>query len=393
MVFRRDATDIIQVAKSTIAGQGAFNIGVGTIPVGVMFGPYPGKFIKKADNKTESGYGWELKIGSKGWGVVDPGTKPNKVREWLAYVNSANYLWQQNIVAVQYRGEIWYRVAQPIAPGEELLTHYGPTYSKFLGIDKNYNLSKEDVAALKAQVAKETAGGPENCAAQSFAPTSAKQKIDVPSCDSNTAAARAIQMVEVLAKDKTLARLNCLQCQAIFGDPVGFENHVKQYTNKKGLMWCGKERAKPDTNKARRFQCQTCDKAFVQKAFLVKHEQSVHQKIKHACDQCEKCFTQKEAMLRHQRTVHTNVNHCACPTCGKTFGRVETLKRHIEEKHQERLSLKCSKCSKTFSRAENLKKHDEQVHLKLKPFSCPKCNKKFTRASHLNRHEKSVHKA
>ena len=97
MVFRRDATDIIQVTKSTIAGKGAFNIGLATIPVGVMFGPYPGKFIKKVDKKSESGYGWELRIGRKVLGVVDPGTMPDKVREWLAYVNSANYLWQQNI--------------------------------------------------------------------------------------------------------------------------------------------------------------------------------------------------------------------------------------------------------------------------------------------------------
>merc|ERR1719403_106561 len=153
---------ILKVAKSTIegAGKGVFNIlEKDTIPVGVMFGPYTGKFIKKAQYKKESGYGWELRDQNKDKviGVVDPGTEPDPKKDWLAYVNSACYLWQQNIVAVQYRGDIWYRVVQPIAPGDELLTHYGESYSKTLGIHKNFHLSKEEVAALNALVAKESA--------------------------------------------------------------------------------------------------------------------------------------------------------------------------------------------------------------------------------------------
>ena len=150
---------ILKVAKSTIegAGDGVFStLEKDIIPVGVMFGPYRGKFIKKADYKEESGYAWELRDEAKGkvLGVVDPGPKPNPKRHWLAYVNSACYLWQQNIVAVQYRGDIWYRVVQPIAPGDELLTHYGESYSKTLGIHKNFRLTKEEVAALNVKAAE-----------------------------------------------------------------------------------------------------------------------------------------------------------------------------------------------------------------------------------------------
>ena len=61
----------------------------------------------------------------------------------LTYVNNACHLFQQNIVAVQYRRKIWYRVVRPIAPGDELLTHYGGPYSKTLGIHKNFRLSKD----------------------------------------------------------------------------------------------------------------------------------------------------------------------------------------------------------------------------------------------------------
>ena len=61
----------------------------------------------------------------------------------LTYVNNACHLFQQNIVAVQYRRKIWNRVVRPIALGDELLTHYGGPYSKILGIHKNFRLSKE----------------------------------------------------------------------------------------------------------------------------------------------------------------------------------------------------------------------------------------------------------
>ena len=102
---------ILDVAESTIegAGKGVFSIlEKDTIPVGVMFGPYTGKFIRKADYKIESGYGWELRDENKDKviGVVDPGTKPDPKKDWLAYVNSACYLFEQNIVAVQYCGKI-----------------------------------------------------------------------------------------------------------------------------------------------------------------------------------------------------------------------------------------------------------------------------------------------
>ena len=76
-------------------------------------------------------------------GVVDPGTKSDCQRNWLTYANSACHLFHQNIVAVQYRRKIWYRVVRPIAPGDELLTHYGGSYSKILGIHNNFRLSKE----------------------------------------------------------------------------------------------------------------------------------------------------------------------------------------------------------------------------------------------------------
>ena len=39
----------------------------------------------------------------------------------------------QNIVAVQFKGRIMYRVCRPIYPGKEFLTYYGDVYARTLG--------------------------------------------------------------------------------------------------------------------------------------------------------------------------------------------------------------------------------------------------------------------
>jgi hypothetical protein len=39
------------------------------------------------------------------------------------------------MVAVQYLGEIFYRVCRDIRPNKEILTYYGDEYSHALGID------------------------------------------------------------------------------------------------------------------------------------------------------------------------------------------------------------------------------------------------------------------
>ena len=48
---------------------------------------------------------------------------------------------EQNIIAFQYLGEIYYRVSKDIPPGNELLVWYGGDYGKELGITKNTQLS------------------------------------------------------------------------------------------------------------------------------------------------------------------------------------------------------------------------------------------------------------
>jgi hypothetical protein len=61
---------------------------------------------------------------------------------WMRYVNCARTESEQNLMAYQHRGAIFYRTFTPIAAGTELLTWYGQDYGKELGINKGFYLEK-----------------------------------------------------------------------------------------------------------------------------------------------------------------------------------------------------------------------------------------------------------
>ena len=52
----------------------------------------------------------------------------------MRYVNCSRIEEEQNLVAYQYRGEIFYRAYKDIRAGSELLVWYGPEYAQHLGI-------------------------------------------------------------------------------------------------------------------------------------------------------------------------------------------------------------------------------------------------------------------
>ena len=52
----------------------------------------------------------------------------------MRFVNCSRCEDEQNLVAFQFRGNIYYRTYKPIPPGNELLVWYGESYAKELEI-------------------------------------------------------------------------------------------------------------------------------------------------------------------------------------------------------------------------------------------------------------------
>ena len=53
---------------------------------------------------------------------------------WMRYINCSRIEEEQNMIALQYHGAIYYRVYKDVAPGKELLVWYGEEYAIELGI-------------------------------------------------------------------------------------------------------------------------------------------------------------------------------------------------------------------------------------------------------------------
>ena len=53
---------------------------------------------------------------------------------WMRYVNCARNSQEQNLLAFQYCGRIYYRTLRDVYPREELLVWYGDAYGEELGL-------------------------------------------------------------------------------------------------------------------------------------------------------------------------------------------------------------------------------------------------------------------
>ncbi|GMS91558.1 hypothetical protein PENTCL1PPCAC_13733, partial [Pristionchus entomophagus] len=121
----------IHIRTSSIpnAGLGAFTNT--DLPVGVVFGPYQGILSKESDTK---GYSWEIRNVDARSMYLD-GSDP-KYSNWMRFINSPRFDREQNLVAFQYNGSVYYRVIKPIDSEQELLVWYGAKYGESLGVFK-----------------------------------------------------------------------------------------------------------------------------------------------------------------------------------------------------------------------------------------------------------------
>ncbi|KAM9756433.1 histone-lysine N-methyltransferase PRDM7-like [Dama dama] len=124
------------------AGLGVWNE-ASDLPRGLYFGPYEGQ-ITDDEEAANSGYSWLITKGRNCYKYVDG--KDTSWANWMRYVNCARDDKEQNLVAIQYHGQIFYRTCQVVRPGCELLVWYGDDYGQDLGI-KQGSRGKSELAA------------------------------------------------------------------------------------------------------------------------------------------------------------------------------------------------------------------------------------------------------
>lgn len=150
--------DGLKVTKSKIPGAG---LGIWTLrefPIYTRFGPYGGvvgyntgeeeeetQCSSQDDDEIcrpdpicqpdlESGYAWQLFTNDEETHFVDAQCMNSST--WLRFVNTARNYSEQNVVAYQDEGQIYYMSFRQIPKNTELLVWYGSSdYDELLGID------------------------------------------------------------------------------------------------------------------------------------------------------------------------------------------------------------------------------------------------------------------
>ncbi|XP_071250523.1 histone-lysine N-methyltransferase PRDM9-like [Salvelinus alpinus] len=255
------------VGRSSIpgAGLGVLNQGAIVAP-GMHFGPCEGE-VTTRDSAVTSDYSWEV-WNSKGESeYIDSARDTHS--NWMRYVNCARNVEEGNLIALQYRGIVFFHCCRSILPGDELLFWPGGRF-----IDRFRDPS--DQIWLRKSTPSEVNT---NLSSQVFL---------------------------------------CCQCQLSFTTETYIQRHKEQLhpldlspasalSDLENHLSNSNMNPDPMSSSVRElgYRCPQRPKSFKQKGHVQRTMRAVHSNVRpYCCPQCRKCFAQGYDLASHQLRVH-----------------------------------------------------------------------------------------
>ncbi|XP_043237203.1 histone-lysine N-methyltransferase PRDM9-like isoform X2 [Amphibalanus amphitrite] len=336
--------------QSTNPASGTGVLAEKDLPARQRLGPYEGILTTEQSQTRTTGYRWQIKKGDRVHHSVN--AEDPSCSNWLRRVNCARSEEEQNLVAFQYRGQIYFRTSKPVPRGSELLVYYGDDSARELTVHSE--TSGQSVTSSPAGPSSSGIGGTLRC----------------PHCGF-----RCLGQHYLDGHVKTShghigrnGRFKCEWCQYSTDKSTRMERHRRIHTGE------------------RPYGCSICKARFSERSNLITHMRTHTGERPYGCSHCQARFTQRSSLNKHMRS-HTGERPYGCSICTARFTQWSSLNNHMRSHTGER-PYSCSRCQARFAERGHLKAH-MRTHTGERPHGCSICTARFTQRSSLNNHMRS----